>query len=43
MLIALITTAVFAKGDWKHKPLVRPEDQLTDEVTAEIIADEGVR
>jgi putative MATE family efflux protein len=43
VLIVLITAAVFIKGDWKRKRLVGPNDTLAEQVTAEILADEGVR
>jgi putative MATE family efflux protein len=43
LLIALVTVALFAKGDWKRNRLIGPEDKLTDQVTAEIMTEEGVR
>jgi putative MATE family efflux protein len=43
VLITLVTMGVYAKGDWKRKRLTEPEDELTDRVTEEIIAEEGVR
>jgi putative MATE family efflux protein len=43
VLIALITAGIFAKGDWKRKRLVGPEDLLTEQVSAEILAEEGMR
>jgi Na+-driven multidrug efflux pump len=42
IIIALITMAVYAKGDWKHKRLTGEPDQLTRKVTEEIISDEGI-
>jgi putative MATE family efflux protein len=43
VIIAGVTVAVFAKGDWKKKRLVSTEEKLTEDVSAEIIAEEGVR
>ncbi|MBV9987652.1 MAG: MATE family efflux transporter [Chitinophagaceae bacterium] len=43
IMIALITMAVYAKGDWKKKRLISSkEDELTTELTQEITADEGI-
>jgi putative MATE family efflux protein len=42
-LIAIITAAVYAKGDWKRRRLTSPDDRLGDAVTSEIIAEEGTR
>jgi Na+-driven multidrug efflux pump len=39
--IALITMAVYAKGDWKKKRLTDEEDALTEKVSEEIIAEEA--
>jgi Na+-driven multidrug efflux pump len=39
--IALITVAVYAKGDWKKKRLTDEEDALTEKVSEEIIAEEA--
>ncbi|MGZ3847790.1 MAG: MATE family efflux transporter [Flavisolibacter sp.] len=41
--IALITLAVFAKGDWKKKKLTDEETELTKEVVQEITLEEGIR
>jgi putative MATE family efflux protein len=41
--IALITLAVYAKGDWKKKRLVEPEERLTEQVSNEILLEEGTR
>jgi Na+-driven multidrug efflux pump len=43
VLITLVTMGVHAKGDWKRKRLTDPEEELTDRVTEEIIAEEGMR
>jgi Na+-driven multidrug efflux pump len=43
VLIAMVTIAVYAKGDWKRKRLVGPEDAVGERVTAEIITEEGTR
>jgi putative MATE family efflux protein len=43
VLITLVTMGVYAKGDWKRKRLTDPEDELTDRVTEEILAEEGMR
>ena len=40
-LIALITAGVYAKGDWKRKRLIEPEDGLRDLVSSEILIEEG--
>jgi putative MATE family efflux protein len=40
-LIALITAAVYAKGDWKTKRLVGADDKLQRQVTEEILGEEG--
>lgn len=42
ILIALITMAFFAKGDWKKKRLVE-EDELMERVSEEVFVEEGVR
>jgi putative MATE family efflux protein len=41
IIIALITMAVYARGDWKNKRLTG-EEVLTIKVTEELTADEGV-
>jgi len=41
--IALITMAVYARGDWKKKRLTNEDEKLTDEVSKEILLDEGVQ
>lgn len=43
IIIALITMAVFAKGDWKKKKLTDDDDRLTIDVAQEITAEEGIR
>jgi putative MATE family efflux protein len=40
VVIALVTLAVFAKGDWKKKRLTE-EEQLEEQVTEEVIAEEA--
>lgn len=39
--IALITLGIYAKGDWKKKRLTDPEEQLTEKVSEEILAEEA--
>jgi putative MATE family efflux protein len=41
IIIAMITMAVYAKGDWKNKRLTDEVDGLTNKVTDEILSDEG--
>ncbi|MEK7079818.1 MAG: MATE family efflux transporter [Patescibacteria group bacterium] len=41
VVIALITLAIYAKGDWKKKRLTDPEEVLTEKVSEEIIAEES--
>jgi putative MATE family efflux protein len=43
LLIAIITAAVYAKGDWKRKRLTEPDDGLRDQVSSEILIEEGRR
>jgi Na+-driven multidrug efflux pump len=43
VLTALITIAVYAKGDWKKKRLVTTSAATEEAVTAEILIEEGVR
>ena len=43
LAIALITMAVYARGDWKKKRLIGREEELTQRVSEEIVAEEGVR
>lgn len=40
--MALIVMMVYAKGDWKKKKLTEPEDKLTQEVSNEILIEEGL-
>jgi Na+-driven multidrug efflux pump len=42
-VIVLITLAVYAKGDWKRKRLVDPDQELTERVAEEIFVEEGAR
>jgi putative MATE family efflux protein len=42
IIIALITMAVYAKGDWKKKRLTDEDDRLSAGVAEEVIAEEGV-
>ncbi|HEX9980239.1 MAG TPA: MATE family efflux transporter [Flavobacterium sp.] len=42
VLIACITMAVFAKGDWKKKRLTDEDEELTSKVAVESTADEGI-
>jgi putative MATE family efflux protein len=41
VIIALITLAIYAKGDWKKKRLTDPEEALTEKVSEEILAEEA--
>jgi putative MATE family efflux protein len=43
VVIALITVAVYAKGDWKKKRLTRDDDDdvLAGQIAAEVVAEEG--
>jgi len=43
LLIALITAAVYAKGDWKQKRLIKVDRGLQDQVSSEILIEEGGR
>ena len=43
IVIALITLGVYANGDWKKKRLTGAEDILTEKVSEEILAKEGMR
>jgi Na+-driven multidrug efflux pump len=43
VLIALVTLAVYAKGDWKKKKLTDEDSRLTTELAQEITAEEGIR
>jgi putative MATE family efflux protein len=43
IIITLITMGVYAKGDWKKKRLVDKDDQLVNEVSKEVLMDEGVQ
>jgi Na+-driven multidrug efflux pump len=40
VVIALVTIGVYAKGDWKKKRLVEPEEVLTGKVSEDILAGE---
>ncbi|MBB4636074.1 MATE family efflux transporter [Longimicrobium terrae] len=42
-ITVLVTLAVYARGDWKRKRLAEPEEELTERVTADIMAGESVR
>ena len=41
--IALLTMAVYARGDWKKKRLTEPDDALVRQTSNEIITEEGIR
>lgn len=41
VIIALITIGVFVKGDWKKKRLTDSEEELTEMVSEEILAEEA--
>ena len=43
VIIALITMAVYARGDWKKKRLTNEDEKLTEKVAKEILLDEGVQ
>jgi putative MATE family efflux protein len=43
VITALITIAVYRKGDWKKKKLIGSEEKLEAAVSQEIFAEEGVR
>ena len=43
VVTALITLALYAKGDWKKKRLIEPEEELAGKVTEEILVGEGTR
>lgn len=43
ILSVLITLAVYTKGDWKKKHLIGAEEILTEEISKEIITEEGIR
>jgi putative MATE family efflux protein len=42
VVIAVITVAVFAKGDWKKKRLTSEDDDLISKVAVESTAEEGI-
>ena len=42
VLIAGITAVVYAKGDWKRRRLTQPEEKLSDQVSVEIVGEEGI-
>jgi putative MATE family efflux protein len=42
IIIALVTLAVFSKGDWKKKRLTDEDSRLTNEVAQEMAVDEGI-
>lgn len=43
VVIALVTMAIYSKGDWKKKKLTGPDDALETEIAWEITGDEGIR
>ncbi len=43
ILMAGITVAVYARGDWKRTRLTGPEEILEERVSSEILAEEGIR
>jgi putative MATE family efflux protein len=43
IITALITWSIYIKGDWKKKRLTEEDKVLEDELTHEILANEGVR
>lgn len=43
VVMALVTVAVYARGDWKRTRLVEREARLEEKVSEEIIVEEGVR
>jgi putative MATE family efflux protein len=43
IVIALITMAVYARGDWKRKRLTEPDEELVRATSREILVEEGVR
>ncbi len=43
IIIALITMAVYARGDWKKKRLTNEDEKLTEEISKEILLDEGMQ
>ncbi len=42
VIIALVTVAVFAKGNWKKKRLTDEDEELTSKIAVESTAEEGV-
>jgi Na+-driven multidrug efflux pump len=43
IIIALITMAVFAKGDWKKKRLTDDDSRMTTEIAQELSVEEAMR
>jgi putative MATE family efflux protein len=43
VVTALITLCIYAKGDWKKKRLIEPEEELTGKVTEDILVGEVAR
>jgi putative MATE family efflux protein len=43
VVTALITLCIYAKGDWKKKRLIEPEEELAGKVTEEILVGEAAR
>jgi Na+-driven multidrug efflux pump len=43
IVTALITLCLYAKGDWKKKRLIEPEDELAGKVTEDILVGEVSR
>jgi putative MATE family efflux protein len=43
VITALITWVVFQKGDWKKKRLTDEDEELTQQISDEILAEEGIR
>jgi hypothetical protein len=41
VVIVLITSAAYAKGDWKRTRLTSPDDGLAGQIATEVIAEEG--
>ena len=43
IVTALITLCIYAKGDWKKKRLIEPEEELAGKVTEDILVGEVTR
>ena len=43
VVTALITIGIYAKGDWKKKRLIEPEEELAGKVTEDILVGEVAR